>query len=69
VTALPRDPQQMSPAERKAEITALLATAYVRRLARRNGLELPRGSEPDALAVDGGERRGAPAPAARKEGR
>ena len=67
MTPSDRDQQQMSAAERKAEIAALLAVAYVRRLARQNGLELSRGSEPDALAVDGGERHWALAPETRKE--
>ena len=62
-----RDPQPMSATDRKAEIVTLLATAYVRRLARRNGLDVGRESEPDALAVDGDERHGAAAPSARTE--
>lgn len=51
------DPQQMSGAERKFEVARILAVAYLRRLARRNDLALPRGSEPSCAAVDGGERR------------
>lgn len=62
-----RDAQPMSVADRKAEIAALFAAAYVRLLARRNGLALDGDGEPSCAAVDGGERRGRLAPTTRKE--
>lgn len=59
MTFTERDPQSMSPAERKVELAALLAAGYVRLLATRNGLALDRLDERACPPVDERVRRGA----------
>ena len=55
------DPQQMSPAERKAEIAALLSTGFLRALARKACLASTGESEPSCASVNGRESDRAPA--------
>ena len=62
-----RDPQQMSGAERKAELAELLAAAYLRSLPRRNRLDSSPRSEPSCPAVDADETRFAFGPAPDEE--
>ena len=62
-----RDPQQMSGAERKAELAELLAAAYLRSLPRRNRLDSLPVSEPSCPTVDADETRFAYAPAPDEE--
>ncbi len=60
-------PEAMKPSDRKTEIAALLAIAFVRLLARRNGLAMTSRGEPSCTTVDGRERRGRLAPTTRRE--
>ncbi len=53
------DPTAMAPTERKAELAALLAAAYLRLLASRNDLESSPQGEPSCARVDRRERHGA----------
>lgn len=61
------DPPAMSPAERKAEVAALLGAAYLRLLASRNGLESTPQGEPSCARVDRRERHGASGAAPTRE--
>jgi len=62
----PRDPQHMSPAERKVELAELLAAAFLR-IARKPCLPISGNREPDASPVDADEARFAYAPAPDEE--